>query len=117
MAVILYGIKNCDTVKKAKRYLDSQGIEYTFHDYRTDGIDEKMVNGFIKTLGWESVLNKRGTTWRKLDDSVKESTNEKNVAALLCENPAMIKRPILKHGAALTVGFSEEQYAEQLRSL
>jgi len=112
MTVTLFGIKNCDTVKKARRYLDEHNIDYTFHDYRVDGIDEKMVAGFIKSLGWENVLNKRGTTWRKLDDATKESTDESSVVALLCEHPAMIKRPILKQGKALTLGFSKASWDE-----
>ena len=112
MAATLYGIKNCDTIKKAKRYLDAKGIDYSFHDYRSDGIDEKLVQSFIKALGWENVLNKRGTTWRKLDDKTKDSTDAGNVAALLCDNPAMIKRPILKVGKQLSLGFSEASYDE-----
>ncbi len=115
MANTLYGIKNCDTIKKARRYLESNDIDYVFHDYRVDGIDEKLVQSFVKALGWENVLNKRGTTWRKLDDKTKEATNESNVAALLCEHPAMIKRPILKAGRQLHLGFSESQYNEVLK--
>ena len=114
MANILYGIKNCDTIKKARRHLDEHAVEYTFHDYRTDGIDEKSIQQFIDELGWEKVLNKRGTTWRQLDDTTKTATNESNVAALLCENPAMIKRPILKAGKKLLIGFSKEEYAQAL---
>ena len=115
MAVIIYGIKNCDSVKKAKKYLDASGIGYTFHDYRSDGIDASLVEGFIKALGWENVLNKRGTTWRQLDDKTKEATNEKNVVALLCEHPAMIKRPILKQNKTLTLGFSKDNYDKLFR--
>ena len=112
MAVTLYGIKNCDTIKKARKYLDANNISYTFHDYRTDGIDEKMVQGFIKSLGWEQVLNKRGTTWRKLDEKTKASTDETTVVKLLCDNPAMIKRPILSQSKVLTLGFSTASYDE-----
>ncbi len=115
MAITLYGIKNCDTVKKARRYLDEKNIEYTFHDYRVDGINEKLVQGFIKDLGWENVLNKRGTTWRKLDDATKDATSASNVATLLCEQPAMIKRPILKQGKNLTLGFSKAQYDDAIQ--
>lgn len=114
MANILYGIKNCDTIKKARRHLDEQAVEYRFHDYRADGIDEKSIQHFIDALGWEKVLNKRGTTWRQLDEKTKAATDESNVAALLCENPAMIKRPILKAGKELLVGFSKEEYAKTL---
>lgn len=112
MAVTLYGIKNCDTIKKARKYLDNNSVDYTFHDYRADGINEKMVQGFVKSLGWESVLNKRGTTWRQLDDATKAATDETTVVKLLCENPAMIKRPILQQGKTLNLGFSAAQYDE-----
>ncbi len=114
MANILYGIKNCDTIKKARRHLDELAVDYQFHDYRVDGIDEKMAQQFIDALGWEKVLNKRGTTWRQLDEKTKNATNESNVAALLCENPAMIKRPIFSTGKALLIGFSKDEYAQAL---
>lgn len=110
MAITLYGIKNCDTVRKARRYLDDNDIKYTFHDYRTDGIDKTLVSEFIASLGWENVLNKRGTTWRKLDDATKAAIDEKSVVGLLCEHPAMVKRPILRQGGHLTLGFSKDQY-------
>ncbi|OED42391.1 hypothetical protein AB833_07040 [Chromatiales bacterium (ex Bugula neritina AB1)] len=111
MQTTLYGIKNCDTIKKARRYLDAIGVEYIFHDYRVDGVDAGLVGKWVKQHGWETVLNKRGTTWRKLDDSIKEATTEKNAAELLCEYPAMIKRPILVRGDDVTIGFSEKTYA------
>lgn len=114
MANILYGIKNCDTIKKARRYLDEQAVEYQFHDYRADGIDEQSIQQFIDSLGWEKVLNKRGTTWRQLDDKTKAATTESNVAALLCAYPAMIKRPILKAGKKLLIGFSKQEYDQAL---
>jgi Spx/MgsR family transcriptional regulator len=110
MAITLYGIKNCDTIKKARKYLDAQGVEYTFHDYRADGIDTGLVQSFVKSLGWENVLNKRGTTWRTLDDKTKATIDETSVIPLLCENPAMIKRPILQQGKVLTLGFSPASY-------
>lgn len=112
MTTTLYGIKNCDTIKRARRYLADNRIEYTFHDYRTDGINEKLVGGFIRSLGWENVLNKRGTTWRKLDAATKAATDEKSVISLLVEHPSMIKRPILKQGKSLTLGFSKDSYNE-----
>ncbi len=114
MASTLYGIKNCDTIKKARRYLDEHEVEYQFHDYRVDGIDEKAIQTFIDKLGWENVLNKRGTTWRQLDDKTKTATTESNVAALLCQHPAMIKRPILKSGNKLLIGFSKDDYSALL---
>lgn len=114
MANILYGIKNCDAIKKARRHLDEHAVDYKFHDYRVDGIDEQSIQQFIDTLGWEKVLNKRGTTWRKLDDKTKAATTEENVATLLCEHPAMIKRPILRADKNLVIGFSKEEYAKAL---
>ncbi len=115
MAITIFGIKNCDTIKKARRFLDEKGIDYKFHDYRADGIDEKQITAWIKKHGWETVLNKRGTTWRQLDNEIKNSTNEKNVAKLLAEQPAMIKRPILISGKESIVGFSSASYTEFLQ--
>jgi len=114
MATILYGIKNCDTIKKARKFLDQNNIEYQFHDYRSDGTDTKLISAWVKTHGWETVLNKRGTTWRQLDDKTKTATNENNVAELLAEHPAMIKRPVLVSGKQSLVGFSKETYTEAL---
>jgi len=105
----LYGISNCDTVKKAKRFLDEHAIDYTFHDYRKDGVDQKQVQGWIDELGWEVVLNKRGTTWRKLDEKTRDSVDEQSAAALLFEHPAMIKRPILTSDNQLLIGFKKEE--------
>jgi len=114
MATTLYGIKNCDTIKKARRFLEEHNVEYTFHDYRTDGTDKKLISAWVKSHGWETVLNKRGTTWRQLDDNTKASTNETNVVALLIEHPAMIKRPVLTSGKKSLVGFSKDTYSEIL---
>ncbi len=112
----LYGIKNCDTIKKARRFLDAEGVTYQFHDYRTDGVDKKLVQQWVDQHGWDVVLNKRGTTWRKLDSDTKENTSATNVADLLCEHPAMIKRPILVDGKSSYVGFSTETYTAILNS-
>ena len=116
MAITLYGIKNCDTIKKARQYLDGLDTEYTFHDYRVDGIDEKTVQEFIDRLGFDKVLNKRGTTWRQLDQKIKDTTTESNAASLLCEQPAMIKRPILRTGKKLLIGFSVDDYESALKN-
>ena len=112
MTAKLYGIKNCDTIKKARRFLDDNNIDYHFHDYRADGVDKKLIAAWVKKHGWETVLNKRGTTWRQLDDATKNKTNESNVAELLAEHPAMIKRPVLVQGKSSTVGFSEQTYKD-----
>ena len=111
MAVIIYGIKNCDTMKKARSWLDSNSVEYVFHDYRKDGLDRRMLNGWLKTLTWEELLNKRGTTWRKLPDSTKESMNKSAAVSLMLEQPAIIKRPLLERDGELMLGFNEENYA------
>lgn len=116
MATTLYGIKNCDTIKKARRFLEELGSEYTFHDYRVDGIDKKTVQEFIDKLGFDKVLNKRGTTWRQLDEKIKDSTTASNAASLLCEHPAMIKRPILRTGKTLLIGFSVKDYESALKA-
>ena len=116
MKTTLYGIKNCDSIKKARRYLEENDIDYQFHDYRTDGVDKKLLNQWLAQHGWETVLNKRGTTWRKLDDNTKAATNEKNVSQLLCDHPAMIKRPVLVRGKESLVGFTSQSYDEFLNA-
>ncbi|ADZ90414.1 ArsC family reductase [Marinomonas mediterranea] len=108
--ITIYGIKNCDTMKKAMRWLDNRGTEYTFHDYRKDGLDEALLTAWINTLGWESIVNKRGTTWRKLDDAIKEKMDNQLALTTLIEQPAMIKRPLLITGAGITLGFKEAEY-------
>lgn len=108
----IYGIKSCDTIKKALKWLDDKGVEYVFHDYRKDGIDEDMVRGFVSDLGLDKVLNTRGTTWRKLPDDVKENLDEPDAIKLLTENEAMIKRPIFDLGERLFIGFSKKDQEE-----
>lgn len=110
MSIYLYGIKNCDTVKKARRWLESQHIEYIFHDFRVDGLDKNMLEDFLKHIDWEALLNKRGTTWRKLPEDQKENLNKTQVVELMLEHPTIIKRPVLCHGTNVFVGFSEDNY-------
>ncbi|WGV99562.1 ArsC family reductase [Vibrio sp. YMD68] len=110
MTVTMYGIPNCDTIKKAKKWLEANGIEYTFHDYRKQGIDTELVTHFCDGLGWELVLNKRGTTYRQLSPEQKEAINADTAIALLVEHPAMIKRPILNANGSLHIGFKADQY-------
>ena len=110
MSIILYGIKNCDTVKKARRWLDKHGIEYTFHDFRVDGLDKKMLKDFLKYIDWEALLNKRGTTWRKLPDDQKENLNKTEVVELMLEHPTIIKRPVLSYDNNISMGFTEDYY-------
>ena len=108
--VTVYGIKNCDTIKKARNWLSDNGIDYRFHDFRADGIDAATIEQWIAQAGWETVLNRRGTTWRKLGTSIQEATNSDNVAALLVEHPAMIKRPVLDVEGVINIGFKADQY-------
>ncbi len=108
----MYGIKNCDTIKKARRWLEAHQIDYRFHDYRVDGLDRELLNTFIAELGWEALLNTRGTTWRKLDESVRTGIdNADAAAALMLEMPAITKRPLLcAPGQPMLLGFSEANY-------
>ena len=112
--VILHGIKNCDTIKKARRWLESHQIDYQFHDYRVEGINAEMMHKFADELGWQALLNTRGTTWRKLDESLRNSIdNADAAAALMLEMPAIIKRPLLcAPGRPMLLGFSEASYQQ-----
>ncbi|MCL4119720.1 UNVERIFIED_CONTAM: hypothetical protein GTU68_003452 [Idotea baltica] len=107
----MFGIPNCDTIKKAKKWLEAEGIEFEFHDYRKQGINEELVKTFCSELGWELVLNKRGTTYRQLTQEQKDTLTEEKAVALLVEQPAMIKRPILNVDGKLHIGFKADQYA------
>ena len=111
MAITIYGIKNCDTMKKARAWLDKKGIAYAFHDYKTFGIDKAKLEGWAKKAGWEVLLNRAGTTFRKLPEKDKASVTEKKAIALMLEQPSMIKRPVLElPGGKLLVGFKPEEY-------
>lgn len=110
MTTTLFGIKNCDTIKKARKWLADNGVDYVFHDVRADGIDAATIDRWIEQTGWETVLNRRGTTWRKLDSKVQETTDRDSVTALLLEHPAMIKRPVLVRDDVVTIGFKADQY-------
>lgn len=114
--ITLYGIKNCDTVKKARKWLDTNNIRHQFHDVRIDGLNLKMVENWLQTAGWETVLNKRGTTWRKLDLELQQQVGEHNVAELLLAHPAMIKRPVLDIDGTITIGFKAYHYNEIFNS-
>jgi arsenate reductase len=108
----IFGIKNCDTMKKARTWLDDHGIEYTFHDYKAEGIDAVHLKRWAAGKGWETVLNRAGTTFRKLPDARKAGLDERKAIALMLEQPAMIKRPVLEVGSELLVGFKPEEYAK-----
>ncbi len=110
--ITLYGIKNCDTVKKARRWLDDQQIDYRFHDYRSDGLDLPLLRTFVDELGWEALLNTRGTTWRRLDEAQRAGITTADAAmALMLEMPAIIKRPLLcAPGKPMLLGFTGSSY-------
>ncbi|KTF14365.1 ArsC family reductase [Pseudoalteromonas sp. 10-33] len=110
--ITLYGISNCDTIKKAKKYLTDNNIEFTFHDYRKEGVNTQMVAEFADKLDWEQLVNKRGTTYRALSDEQKQNLTKKNAIELLVEQPAMIKRPVLVNGTDFHLGFKAAQYDE-----
>ena len=112
MATTLFGIPNCDTIKKARRWLDTNGVLYTFHDYKKAGVPEEDLKKWVKNIGWEALLNRRGTTWRKLDDNIKKNIDEKSAIEVMLENPSAIKRPVLEIDDQLLVGFSEDNYKE-----
>jgi arsenate reductase len=112
MPITIYGIKNCDTMKKARAWLDKHGVEYAFHDYKTAGIERERLERWAKKVGWEILLNRAGTTFRKLPDKDKEALTEKKAIALMLAQPSMIKRPVLDLGGGkLLVGFKPEQYS------
>ena len=111
---ILYGIPNCDTIRKAKKWLTDHGVEFEFHDFRKDGITQKQLQQWCSQAGWETLLNKRGTTWRQIPETAKTSIDESSAIALLLEHPAMIKRPVLESSRldTIEVGFKENRYQE-----
>jgi len=109
--VTIYGIKNCDTMKKARTWLDQRGVAYAFHDYKASGIDCARLEGWARDVGWEALINRAGTTFRKLPEKDKDGLTGKTAIALMLDQPSMIKRPVLDVGGRLTIGFKPEQYA------
>ena len=108
--ITLYGIKNCDTVKKARQWLGNHAIDYKFHDFRDDGLAAAGVKGWLEELGWEVIVNKRSTTWKQLDKTVQVNMDRKIAQDAILEHPTLIKRPLLDTGKELFVGFSAERY-------
>ncbi len=108
----LYGIANCDTIKKARNWLDNREIAFAFHDYRKQGLDMTLLQSIETTLGWEAMINRRGTTWRALPDTIKNSIDRDSALRLMLEKPAIIKRPILANRNQFFIGFNERQYQE-----
>ena len=109
-AVTIYGIKNCDTMKKARAWLDANGVAYTFHDYKAEGIDRARLEGWARDAGWEALLNRAGTTFRKLPEAERAGIDEDRAIALMLDQPSMIKRPVLDLGGRVLVGFKAETY-------
>ena len=114
MIPTMYGIKDCDTVKKARAWLDARGVGYTSHDYKIAGIDEARLRGWVDELGWETVLNRAGTTFRKLPDADKQDLDADKAVALMLAQPSMIKRPVLDLGDRRLIGFKEAAWKAAL---
>ena len=114
MTITIYGIKNCDTMKKARAWLDGHGVAFDFHDYKTAGIARDMLKQWSDEVGWETLLNRAGTTFKKLPDADKDGLNERKALALMQAQPSMIKRPVLDLGGKLLVGFKEDVYAREV---
>jgi arsenate reductase (glutaredoxin) len=110
MTITLYGIPNCDTVKKARSWLDAKGIAYGFHDYKKAGADAEKLATWCKAAGWETVLNRAGTTFKKLPDTDKAGLDEAKAIRLMLDQPSMIKRPVVEHSAGLLVGFKAPEW-------
>jgi len=114
--VTLYGIPNCDTVKKARAWLAERGVEVDFHDYKKQGVPEAELRSWVKALGWEALLNRKGTTWRKLDPARQaQVTDAGSAIALMLEQPSVIRRPVLVRGDALRVGFEADDWVALFR--
>jgi len=116
LAITIYGIKNCDTMKKARSWLEGHDVRYEFHDYKTSGIDAAVLTRWCGQVGWETLLNRSGTTFRKLPEAQKADLNERKAVALMLAQPSMIKRPVLERGARLLVGFKPEVYEKAMRA-
>lgn len=110
MTVTIYGIRNCDTMKKARGWLEGRGIDYAFHDYKASGIERGRLEGWVRALGWETLLNRAGTTFRKLPDEEKQGLDAGRAVSLMLAQPSMIKRPVLEADGRLLVGFRPESY-------
>jgi Spx/MgsR family transcriptional regulator len=112
--VALYGIPNCDTMKKARAWLHAHGVDYRFHDYKREGLDEIRLRAWVAELGWEALVNRRGTTWRKLPEDVREGMDSEAAIRIMLETPSIIRRPVLDTGEVRHAGFSETDYERLL---
>jgi arsenate reductase len=116
LTVTIYGIRNCDTMKKARAWLEAHGVDYRFHDYRTAGIDKDRLESWCRVVGWEALLNRTGTTFRKLPEADRQALDARKASALMLAQPSLIKRPVLDMGGRLLVGFKPELYASAMRA-
>ncbi|MBL4798208.1 MAG: ArsC family reductase [Oleispira sp.] len=115
--ITMFGIKNCDTIKKARKWLESEGVEFQFHDYKKDGLSIDMLDAWVKDLGWEALVNKRGTTWRKLSEEIKESIDQASAIQIMLDNTSIIKRPLLVDDANnKLLGFKADDYQNFINS-
>ncbi len=114
MTIRFYGIPNCDTVKKARKWLEAQGLDYEFHDYKKEGADPARLKDWVEQRGWEVLLNTRGTTFRKLDDAEKENLDADKAVVIMQSHPSTIKRPVVEHDGPLLVGFKEAEWKDAL---
>ena len=112
MTTIIYGINNCDSVQKAKRWLVENQIDFSFHDFRKDGLEHKLVLRWVGKIQWDLLLNRRGTTWRGIDQKIKNDIDGATIVNFLCDHPTVIKRPVLEHGDLLLVGLNEIDYPQ-----
>ena len=114
MTATVHGIRNCDTVKKALAWLAAEGIEYRFHDYKKEGVDQEKLRAWVDALGWEALLNRSGTTFRKLPEAERDVKDADGAVALMIANPSAIRRPVVERGPALLVGFKPDAYRSAL---
>jgi arsenate reductase len=118
MSIVLYGIPNCDTVKKARTWLDQAGVAYRFHDFKKDGVPRERLDGWIAAVGWERVVNRQGTTWRKLPPEAQAGVQDsRTAAALALAQPSVIKRPVMEWPDGVTVGFDANAWAARVAAL
>ncbi len=116
MTITVYGIKNCDTVKKACKWLDQNDVAYQFHDVRADGLTSANVSAWIQQLGWETIINKRSTTWKSLSPNMRDSMDSQSAVKAIVENPTLFKRPLLDKGGTFLTGFKDKDYEQFLNS-
>ena len=114
-AVTIHGIKNCETMKKARAWLEAHDVAYSFHDYKAAGIDKATLDRWVEQVGWETLLNRAGTTFRKLPEASREGLDRAKATALMLAQPSMIKRPVLAIGDRILVGYKPEQYEAAFR--